>query len=269
MDTFLFSSIDCVRIDVSVVGFMNNAIGILDSGIGGVTVLKEILKLIPNYHYIYYSDSIHNPYGDKSKEEIIHYVDNIVKFFIHEGCKIIVFACNTATSITIDTMREKYKDIIFVGIEPAYKMVHDYSKNQKTLVMATPATLKSERFLNLYHHYDNQNTILLACPNLASLIENDKEEEILEYLKKVLPVNENIEVVVLGCTHYPLIKKEISQILGNVIFYDGGKGVAKRLKSILDSSKIMSTNRTSTIQFYDSSNSSFKEKRFYEILENE
>lgn len=244
---------------------MNNPIGILDSGIGGVTVLKEIIKILPNYHYIYYSDSIHNPYGDKSKEEIIRYVDNIVRFFIHEGCKIIVFACNTATSIAIDFMRAKYQDITFIGIEPAYKMVHDYSKNQKTLVMATPATLNSERFLNLYHHYDNQNTILLACPNLASFIENDEEEKILEYLKKNLPANENIEVVVLGCTHYPLIKKEISQILGNVIFYDGGKGVAKRLKSILDS-KIVNANTTSTIQFYDSSNSSFKEKRFYEML---
>lgn len=248
---------------------MNNTIGILDSGIGGVTVLKEILKIIPNYNYIYYSDSINNPYGDKSKEDIISYVDNIVNFLICEGCNIIVFACNTATSIAIDTMRQKYQDIIFVGIEPAYKMVHDYSKNKKTLVMATPATLNSERFLNLYHHYDNNNTILLACPNLASLIENDKEEEILEYLKQVLPVNENIEVVVLGCTHYPLIKKEINMILGNVIFYDGGKGVAKRLKSILDSNKIINNNKISTIRFYDSSNSSFKEKRFYEILEND
>ena len=162
---------------------MKKNIGILDSGIGGVTVLNEILKLLPNYNYIYYSDSINNPYGDKNTDLVIKYVSRIVDFLIDKGCSIIVFACNTATALTIDIMREKYKDIEFIGIEPAYKMVHDYNNDKKTLIMATPATINSKRFLKLYHDYNNENTILLECPNLASLIEKDSKDEILDYLK--------------------------------------------------------------------------------------
>ena len=239
---------------------MKKNIGILDSGIGGVTVLNEILKLLPNYNYIYYSDSINYPYGDKNTKLVIQYIDNIVNFLIDKECNIIVFACNTATALTIDIMREKYKDIEFIGIEPAYKMVHDYNKDKKTLVMATPATINSKRFLKLYHDYDNENTILLECPNLASLIENNNIDKVLEYLKEKLPISENIEVVVLGCTHYPLIKEEISSILGKVTFYDGSVGVARRLKTLLDNNEINEDNNKGMISFYDSSNDSKKEK---------
>lgn len=243
----------------------NNPIGILDSGIGGVTVLKEILKILPNEDYIYYSDSIHNPYGEKRKEEVLEYIDQIMKFFIEKKCKAVVFACNTATALTIDKMREKYKDIIIIGIEPAYKMVYDYDQNKKTLVMATPATIKSEKFLNLYHHYDNGNTILLPCFGLANLIEENKLEEIDLYLRNNLP-KDKIEVVVLGCTHYPLIKKEIQNVIGNVTFYDGGGGVAKQLYNLLLTNNLISDSDKGSVQFIDISNSLKREKRFYEIL---
>lgn len=240
-------------------------IGIFDSGIGGVTVLKEILKILPNEEYIYYSDSIHNPYGEKTQEEVFTYVDEIIKFFIEKNCKAVVFACNTATALTIEEIRKKYKDLTIIGIEPAYKMVNDYAKNKKILVMATPNTINSEKFKNLYHEYDNHNTILLPCPNLANLIEEKEINKITDFLKESLPINQNIEVVVLGCTHYPLIKEEIIKILGNVIFYDGGKGVAKRLYNLLNESKLLSNTRQEII-FYDSSNNKNKETRFYELL---
>lgn len=245
---------------------MRPLIGILDSGIGGVTVLREILKMVPNCDYIYYSDSLNNPYGEKRRELVIELVDKIVRFFIDEGCKIIVFACNTATALAIDVIREKYSDIDFIGIEPAYKMVHDYSIDKKTLVMATPATLNSERFINLYNNYDNNNTVLLSCSNLANLIENDEKDKIRKYLSDVFSINDNIEVVVLGCTHYPLIKEEISDVLGNVIFYDGGKGVAKRLKNILDNKYCDITDSNGSVTFFDSSNDKEKERRFYNLL---
>lgn len=244
---------------------MNRPIGILDSGIGGVTVLKEILQILPNENYIYYSDSIHNPYGEKTKEEVFNYVDEIIKYFIDRNCKVVVFACNTATALAIENIRKKYPDLIIIGIEPAYKMVHDKSKNKKTLVMATPATIQSEKFQTLYHEYNNHKTILLECGGLANLIENGKYEEIKKYLKEKLPQNENIEVVVLGCTHYPLIKNEIEEVLGNVIFYDGGIGVAHRLKNLLEENNLVSNDRQ-IISFYDSSNNIDKETRFYELL---
>lgn len=245
---------------------MEGPIGILDSGIGGVTVLKEIIKLLPNENYIYYSDSIHNPYGEKTRDEVGSYVDKIMNFFIEKKCKAVVFACNTATALAIDEIREKYKNVIIVGIEPAYKMVHDYAQNKKALVMATPATIESERFLNLYHNYDNGNTILLPCLGLASLIEQGNDAEIDSYLIENLPIDEHIEVVVLGCTHYPLIKDKIKNVLGEVTFFDGGKGVALRLKNLLEQSNMLSSNINGSITFYDSSNDKDKETRFYELL---
>lgn len=114
----------------------NLPIGVFDSGIGGVTVLKEIIKIMPHENYIYYSDSKNNPYGDRSKEEIIEICDNIVKMFIKKNCKAIVIACNTASAKAVETLRKKYPNIPFVAIEPAYKMVYDYAYDKPTLVMA-------------------------------------------------------------------------------------------------------------------------------------
>ena len=138
-------------------------IGLLDSGLGGVSVLREIIKVIPKGHFIYYSDSLNNPYGNKSEEEVYLLVKDIVNYFRERGVKAIVIACNTASAICVKRLREEYKDILFIAIEPAYKMVHDYNPLGKTLVMATVGTLKSEKFLALYHKYDNQKTILLPC----------------------------------------------------------------------------------------------------------
>ena len=128
-------------------------IGIFDSGIGGVTVFKKIIEKIPNGHFVYYSDSINNPYGDKTKDELINIVDNIVNKLINLGVKVIVIACNTASYVCKDYLRNKYKNIIFIAIEPAYKMVYDNNFNGKTLVMATKGTIENENFLSLYHKY--------------------------------------------------------------------------------------------------------------------
>ena len=247
----------------------NEAIGIFDSGIGGVTVLKEIINILPNEKYIYYSDSKHNPYGVKTKEEVLGFVDRIINYFIEKDCKAIVFACNTATALAIDEMRKKYPDLLLIGTEPAYKMIHDYAPNTKTLVMATPATIESERFQNLYHHYDNQKSYLLACPNLAYLIEEEKEEELTSYLQQLLGPfqKENIESVVLGCTHYPLIIEKIENILGKVKFYDGGEGIANHLYHLLESNHLLNFNKAKKeISFEDSSHNDQKKERFFAFL---
>ena len=239
-------------------------IGIFDSGIGGVTVFKKIIKKIPNGHFIYYSDSVNNPYGDKTKDELINIVDNIVNKLITLGVKVIVIACNTASYVCKDYLREKYKNIIFIAIEPAYKMVYDYNFNGKTLIMATKGTIENEKFLALYHKYDNHKTILLPCIGLADLIEQDGN--VIDYLNENLREYKDIENVVLGCTHYPLIKKEISKVLGNVEFYDGSDGVSKELIKQLNDNNIKYNYDKLEIKFIDSSNNLDKEKRFYEIL---
>ena len=245
---------------------MNTNIGVLDSGIGGVTVLRECLKVASNFKYFYYSDSIHNPYGDKSREDVIEYCVDIVKFFIQKGCNIIIIACNTASAIAVNYLRDKYKDIYFIAIEPAVKLVYD-SSCEGTLIMATKGTMDSEKFHILYDKYHHDNFYLLSCPGLANLIECGNKKLIKEYLSTYLSnYKDLVSNVVLGCTHYPLIKDDISDVLGNVRFYDGSVGVSRQLIKIINENNFLS-NGVSGINFYDSSKSVDKEKRFYQILE--
>ena len=161
-------------------------IGVFDSGIGGATVLTELVKVLPNEDYIYYSDSKNNPYGDKTQKEIIEICDNIVQFFIQKNCKAIVIACNTASAEAVTYLRKKYKTIPFIVIEPAYKMVYDYAYDEATLVMATKGTIESEKFNLLYKKYNNHKTKLLPCIGLADVIEDGNKEKQKEVLEKML-----------------------------------------------------------------------------------
>lgn len=247
----------------------NEAIGIFDSGIGGITVLREILKVLPNENYIYYSDSKNNPYGDKSDDQIHELCENIVNVFIEQKCKAIVIACNTASAKSAQYLRQKYADIPFIAIEPAYKMVYDYAYSESTLVLATKGTIESEKFNLLYHTYDNHKTILLPCVGLADIIEEGNREKIKKYLKEHLELfRGKVKNVVLGCTHYPLIQDEIQEVLGEATFFNGAPYLAKHLQEVLEKKDLIhNNNEKGTIQFIDSSNSEQKKKRFFEILE--
>lgn len=246
----------------------DNYIGVFDSGIGGVTVLKEMIKKLPNENFIYYSDSKNNPYGDKSKEEIENITFDIVKFLLEKKCKAIVIACNTASALASQKLRETFKDTIIIAIEPAYKMVYDYGFNDKTLVLATKGTIESEKFLALYHKYDNHKTTLLSCSGLADLIEHNDKLKIKEYLKENLSMYKDYKNVVLGCTHYPLIKDELTNVLGDVIYFDGSNGVSKELERRLREKDLLNKEKRqeNKIVFFDSSNNIDKEKRFFEVL---
>ena len=215
-------------------------IGVFDSGIGGTTVLRELQKVLPDERFIYYNDSIHNPYGDKEDTEIIHICDNIVQYLIRRNCKMIVIACNTASAKASDYLRKKYQNIPIIAIEPACKMVHDFAiQGTKTLIMATKGTIESEKFQILVNKYCDENTYILPCVGLADLIEHRKNEEddieIKNYLERELKEYKGkVKNVVLGCTHYPLIKEQIKEVLGDVEFFDGAKGVAKHAREVLE-----------------------------------
>ncbi len=246
----------------------NEAIGIFDSGIGGVTVLREILKVLPNENYVYYSDSRNNPYGDKSNEQINELCEHIVKIFIKQKCKAIVIACNTASAKSAQYLRNRYRDMSFIAIEPAYKMVHDYAYNEPTLVMATKGTIESEKFNFLYQKYDNHKTILLPCVGLADIIEEGNEDKIKAYLKEHLEQHRGkVKNVVLGCTHYPLIQEEIQEVLGQVTFFNGAPYLAQHLKEVLEEKDLVNNQgKEGIIQFIDSSNDEQKKKRFFELI---
>lgn len=208
----------------------NRPICFFDSGIGGATILKEVVKHLPSEHYIYYADSINNPYGNKTKEELFSIVDDIVIKFLKYDPKVIVCACNTATAMVLNDIRKKYPDVLFIGTEPAVKVVFDKYKDKKSIVITTKGTGESERFQELFHKYETKNCSLVMAPELANLIESNKDAS--SYLSNLLKDYVGTEVVVLGCTHFPLVKKEISNVLGDVLFVDGSVGIANRICSI-------------------------------------
>jgi glutamate racemase len=241
-------------------------IGVFDSGIGGVTVLREMIKVLPEENYSYYSDSKNNPYGDKTTEEVQILCDKIVQNFIEKDCKAIVIACNTASSKAVEFLRRKYPEMIFVAIEPAYKMIHDYAYDKETLVMATKGTIQSERFNVLLKKYDNHKTFLLPCVGLADKIEKGNRKEIKECLQELLKdYKGRVENVVLGCTHYPLVQEEIQEILGPVQFFNGAFSLAKRLKNVLAEKQLLNHGE-GQIEFEDSQGLEEKQIRFFELL---
>jgi len=224
----------------------NNKIGILDSGIGGTTTLNEIRKLLPNEDFIYYADTKNNPYGNKSDEELYEIVKNIVDFFIKKEVKLIVIACNTATTKCITKLRENYRNIPFIGTEPAIKVASD-NNYKNTLVLATPGTIKSERTQELVENNkkSNQNIYLLPCEYLANAIEKNDNIKIDSLLNEYLTPykDKNIDSIVLGCTHYPLIKDKIQSYFKDAVIIDGNIGVAKRVKYILEINDLLGNNK--------------------------
>lgn len=234
---------------------MNNKIGIFDSGIGGLTTLEEIKKLLPNEDYIYYADSKNNPYGEKSDEELLSIVKNIVEFLLSKKVKIIVIACNTATTRCIETLRRDYPMINFVGTEPAIKVACDKGfKN--TLVLATPGTISSEKVHKLVqdNKNDDQEIYLLACDGLANAIEKNDDEKINSILNNLLNdyKDKNIDSIVLGCTHYPIIKDKIQSFFPSAKLIDGNIGVAKRVKFILEENNLLCNTNTGNVEFIQS-----------------
>ena len=147
---------------------MNNkdkAIGVFDSGLGGVSVLKELVQAMPNEKFLYYGDSANAPYGIKTKEEITERCENIIEFFLSKGVKAIVIACNTATSAAANILREKYSYLPIIGMEPALKVAADGKVHNTIVVMATPLTLKETKFNNLMARYSDDNTVIkMPCP---------------------------------------------------------------------------------------------------------
>ena len=166
---------------------MNKKIGVFDSGIGGTTTLETMIKLLPNEDYIYYADSKNNPYGKKSDDELFNITSNIVDFLIKKDVKLIVIACNTATTKCIKRLRSKYPNMLFVGTVPAIKVACD-NDYKNTLVLATPGTISSDLTKELVNNNkkEDQNIYLLPCDYLANAIETNTEEKIDNLLNEYL-----------------------------------------------------------------------------------
>ena len=230
----------------------NRPIGMFDSGVGGLTVYKEVKKQLPNESIVYLGDTKRFPYGSKSKESIIELTKQGIDFLIRQNVKLIVIACNTATTKCIKMLREKYKNTIFVGTEPAIKVACD-KDFKNTIVMATPGTINAERTheLVINNKKENQKIYLLPCDGLADTIEFGTKKQIKEKVSSLLNKykNYNIDAIVLGCTHYPYAKKYISEEFPSATLIDGNKGVTKQVVKLLtDNNLLNSTNKKGKIE---------------------
>lgn len=226
------------------------AIGVFDSGVGGISVLRELVALMPQENYIYFGDSKNAPYGTKTLEEVQKLTMADAAYLREQGIKALVVACNTATSAAIDLLRETYQDIPVIGIEPALKPAVQMGEHPRVLVMATPMTLREEKFHHLMEQHRTEAEILsLPCPGLVEFVERGELDgaELEQFLKELFRVyrSDPVDGVVLGCTHYPLVKEMIQNALGeNVKVFDGGAGTARETRRRLQEKNLLKPEKT-------------------------
>ena len=230
-------------------------IGVFDSGVGGTSIWKEIVDLLPNESSIYLADSKNAPYGVKSKEKIIELCVKNTELLLSKGCKIIVVACNTATTNAIKTLREKYT-VPFIGIEPAIKPALLNSKRKTIGILATKGTLSTELFHKTSSIFKSDMKVVEQDGSgIVKLIESGKlfskeMEELLES-KLVSMVKAEIDHLVLGCSHYPYLIPILKKLLPeDVVIVDSGLAVAKQTKAVLKENNLLNTNESSKHQFY-------------------
>lgn len=212
-------------------------IGVFDSGMGGTTILAAVKKRLPEAEYRYIADSGNCPYGEKPAVMLYEIVRRQVESLRDWGAMVIVIACNTATVRCIDKLRRDYPELRFVGTEPAVRLALKTGA-QKVLVLATPNTIKSERMKMLAekNRRDDQRVDLLACPGLAKTIEQNYQKnnkQIVRKLNELLTTDESYEAVVLGCTHYSLVKDLIQRFYPKAELVDGADGVARRVEALV------------------------------------
>ncbi len=214
-----------------------NTLGVLDSGLGGLTIWQAITDRMPNIKTAYFADSLYAPYGNKTEKQIFNRTKKIVSFLTQYGCKTIVLACNTITVTCIDKLRSLYPTITFIGTVPAIKTAVNISKTKKIGILSTIRTTKS-----IYQHelinsfaYDCE-IVAVGTNDLVPFIEQGKlySADILSVLKTVLTpfIEKRIDVLVLGCTHYSFLMKEIEEILKPIILVDSREGVAKQVEKV-------------------------------------
>lgn len=207
-------------------------IGVFDSGVGGLSVLRHLRRLMPGEKFLYFGDSRNAPYGIKTREEVRDLSFAAAEHLMERGLKALVVACNTATAAAIADLREKYPDLIIVGVEPALKLAAERYPHEGIGVMATPVTLGQEKFNHMVELYQDQCRVFkIPAPSLVPIVEAGQVDtpETVKILEELFsPYRGKLKAVVLGCTHYPFASHTIARILGgNVDVLDGGPGTAR------------------------------------------
>lgn len=215
-------------------------VAVFDSGLGGISVLRELVRTLPRENYLYFGDSLHAPYGTKTPQEVVDLSLQAADRLLSQGAKALVVACNTATSAAIRTLRKTYPELAIVGTEPAIKPAVERHPGGRVLMLATAMTVQEEKFQRLKAQYDDQAQIIpIACSGLMEYVEQgilrgaEVEGYLLDKLEPYLKVP--IDAVVLGCTHYPFLRGAIRRIVGRrPEIIDGSIGIARQLERRLE-----------------------------------
>jgi glutamate racemase len=230
----------------------NSPIGVFDSGVGGLSVLKAIWEEVPSEAVIYLADQAHVPYGQKPLEEVRRYSEDIVHFLLKEGVKLVVIACNTASAAALHWLRLRFPSIPFVGMEPAIKPAAENSRSRVVGVLATPATFQGQLYSSLVERFAQDVHILQnTCPGLVNQVESGElgsalTRRILEEAIQPMLL-EGIDSLVLGCTHYPFVMKLIREIAGqDVRVINPAPAVARQVRRVLESRDCMANRPTGT-----------------------
>lgn len=234
---------------------MNDLIGFFDSGVGGISVLREAVRLLPNEHFLFFGDNANAPYGPRPLEEIRALSARGIRRLLDRDVKAVVIACNTATSAYAAILRAEYPDMPIVGMEPALKPAHFARHGGKVLAMATRATLSLEKYERLMALY-GEDVVSIVGEGLVELVESGRADspEALERLRALFApyAEDQVDAIVLGCTHYPFLRKTIRQLMPDTPIFDGLEGTATRLKSLLDLHALRSDDSPGSVEFQTS-----------------
>ena len=250
----------------------NDYIAVFDSGVGGISVLRHLRRLMPGERYLYFGDSANAPYGSRTTEEVRALTLAAAETLITENSiKALVIACNTATAAAVKDLRKRYPDLIVIGIEPALKLAADHFPGGRVGVMATEVTLREEKFDTLLHRFDeNCSVAKIPAPGLVQRIEAGSADtpETEALLREILnPYVGRLDALVLGCTHYPFAAKAISRVLGKeVVLLDGGDGTARETRRRLEQAGLLE-NGDGEVTITNSSGDGDMIRLSYELLE--
>lgn len=252
-------------------------VGIFDSGVGGLSVFREIQKVLPEQSYIYYSDNAHCPYGEKSREYIIDRAREITRFMLEKGCEIIVVACNTATAAAISTLREEFP-VKFIGMEPAIKPAAHATKSGVVGVLATAGTLKASKYLDTREKWAQGVTIVEHIgQGFVELVESGNTsgpEAEMTVRTSLMPLLEaGADTIVLGCTHYPFLSETISKVASteapehNITIIDPAPAVARHLLEVMKQDGICEKSPEGySIELHSSGTSASLERTFSDLM---
>jgi glutamate racemase len=224
-------------------------IGVFDSGVGGISVLRSMLAILPDERFIYYGDNLNAPYGTRPEEEILALTLSSVEALLARDVKALVIACNTATSAAVHELRARLT-LPIIGMEPALKPAALASSSGRILVLATPATLRQKKFQELMRQYGDRAE-MVPCPGLMEFVERGEIDSprLDEYLKDRFAPFDDVDAIVLGCTHYVFLRRAIRRAMPGALLFDGNEGTARRLQDVLGAEGLLNAEGPGSVEF--------------------